>query len=112
MGRRRPAPRVSPGKTVEGAIGGLAGNVAAALIAHFTFFPELKIAYAVPLALAMGLLGITGDLCESMLKRGARGNAGNLIPGHGGLLLDRLDSIVFQRPSALLFLLDIPEMTV
>src|SRR5262245_53187641 len=39
MGRRRLAPRVSPGKTVEGAIGGLLGNVAAALIAHFTFFP-------------------------------------------------------------------------
>jgi phosphatidate cytidylyltransferase len=98
MGRRRLAPRVSPGKTVEGAIGGLAGNVAAALIAHFTFFPELKIAHAVPLALAMGLLGITGDLCESMLKRGARAkDAGNLIPGHGGLL-DRLDSMLFNAP--------------
>src|SRR5262249_28397547 len=68
MGRRRLAPRVSPGKTVEGAIGGLLGNVAAALIAHFTFFPELKVVHAVPLAIVMGLLGITGDLCESMLK--------------------------------------------
>lgn len=98
MGRRRLAPRVSPGKTVEGAIGGLAGNVIAALIAHFWFFPELKIVYAVPLALVMGVLGITGDLCESMLKRGARAkDAGNLIPGHGGLL-DRLDSMLFNAP--------------
>jgi phosphatidate cytidylyltransferase len=98
MGRRRLAPRVSPGKTVEGAIGGLLGNVAAALIAHFTFFPELKVVHAVPLALAMGLLGITGDLCESMLKRGARAkDAGALIPGHGGLL-DRLDSMLFNAP--------------
>ncbi len=98
MGRRRLAPRVSPGKTVEGAIGGLAGNTAAALIAHFTFFPELKIVHAVPLALMMGVLGITGDLCESMLKRGARAkDAGNLIPGHGGLL-DRLDSMLFNAP--------------
>src|SRR5499426_1268960 len=98
MGRRRLAPRVSPGKTVEGAIGGLLGNVAAALIAHFTFFPELKVIHAVPLALAMGLLGITGDLCESMLKRGARAkDAGSLIPGHGGLL-DRLDSMLFNAP--------------
>src|SRR5215475_4767143 len=48
LGRRRLAPRVSPGKTVEGAIGGLLGNVVAALIAHFTFFPELKIIHAVP----------------------------------------------------------------
>src|SRR6266542_3169707 len=98
MGRRRLAPRVSPGKTVEGAIGGLLGNVAAALIAHFTFFPELKVVHAVPLALVMGLLGITGDLCESMLKRGARAkDAGSLIPGHGGLL-DRLDSMLFNAP--------------
>jgi phosphatidate cytidylyltransferase len=98
MGRRRLAPRVSPGKTVEGAIGGLLGNVVAALIAHFTFFPELKIIHAVPLALLMGVLGITGDLCESMLKRGASAkDAGNLIPGHGGLL-DRLDSMLFNAP--------------
>ncbi len=98
LGRKRLAPRVSPGKTVEGAIGGLLGNVIAALIAHFTFFPELKILHAVPLALVMGFLGITGDLCESMLKRGARAkDAGNLIPGHGGLL-DRLDSMLFNAP--------------
>ncbi|MBO0861333.1 MAG: phosphatidate cytidylyltransferase [Chloracidobacterium sp.] len=98
MGRKRLAPRVSPGKTVEGAIGGLLGNVAAALIAHFTFFPELKIVYGVPLVLVMGALGITGDLCESMLKRGARTkDAGGLIPGHGGLL-DRLDSMLFNAP--------------
>ncbi|HEY8461213.1 MAG TPA: phosphatidate cytidylyltransferase [Blastocatellia bacterium] len=98
MGRRRLAPRVSPGKTVEGAVGGLVGNVIAALIAHFTFFPELKIVHAVPLALVMGALGITGDLCESMLKRGARAkDAGGLIPGHGGLL-DRLDSMLFNAP--------------
>ncbi|HEY7182457.1 MAG TPA: phosphatidate cytidylyltransferase [Blastocatellia bacterium] len=98
VGRKRLAPRVSPGKTVEGAIGGLMGNVAAALIAHFTFFPELKIVYGVPLVLVMGALGITGDLCESMLKRGARAkDAGGLIPGHGGLL-DRLDSMLFNAP--------------
>jgi len=98
LGRKRLAPRVSPGKTVEGAIGGLAGNVVAALIAHFWFFPELKISHAIPLALVMGALGITGDLCESMLKRGARAkDAGHLIPGHGGLL-DRLDSMLFNAP--------------
>jgi phosphatidate cytidylyltransferase len=98
FGRNRLAPRVSPGKTVEGAIGGLIGNLAVALIAHFTFFPELRIVHAVPLSLVMGVLGITGDLCESMLKRGAKAkDAGNLIPGHGGLL-DRLDSMLFNAP--------------
>ncbi len=98
MGRRKLAPRVSPGKTIEGLLGGLAGNVIAALIAHFWFFPELKIEYAIPLAIVMGLLGVVGDLCESMLKRGAKAkDAGNLIPGHGGLL-DRLDSMLFNAP--------------
>jgi len=98
LGRRKLAPRVSPGKTVEGLIGGLAGNVIAALVAHFTFFPELKIEHAIPLAVVMGLLGVAGDLCESMLKRGAKAkDAGKLIPGHGGLL-DRLDSMLFNAP--------------
>ncbi len=98
MGRNKLAPKVSPGKTVEGLMGGLAGNLIAALIAHFWFFPELKIAHAVPLALVMGILGVTGDLCESMLKRGAKAkDAGHLIPGHGGLL-DRLDSMLFNAP--------------
>jgi phosphatidate cytidylyltransferase len=98
IGRNKLAPRVSPGKTMEGAIGGLLGNILAALIAHFTFFPELKIVYAIPLALAMGFLGITGDLCESMIKRGAKAkDAGKIIPGHGGLL-DRLDSMLFNAP--------------
>ncbi|MBI1763669.1 MAG: phosphatidate cytidylyltransferase [Acidobacteria bacterium] len=98
LGKRKLAPRISPGKTVEGAIGGLAGNVIAALIAHYTFFPELKLTHAVPLALVMGFLGATGDLCESMLKRGAKAkDAGRLIPGHGGVL-DRLDSMLFNAP--------------
>lgn len=98
LGKRRLAPHISPGKTVEGAIGGLLGNVLAALIAHYTFFPELPLVHAAPLAIVMGLLGITGDLCESMLKRGAKAkDAGKLIPGHGGLL-DRLDSMLFNAP--------------
>ncbi len=98
VGKNKLAPRISPGKTIEGAIGGLCGNVIAAVIAHYTFFPELPLAHAVPLALVMGALGATGDLCESMLKRGAKAkDAGQLIPGHGGFL-DRLDSMLFNAP--------------
>jgi phosphatidate cytidylyltransferase len=98
IGRSKLAPRISPGKTIEGLVGGLVGNVAAAVIAHYTFFPELPLEHAIPLALLMGLLGVLGDLCESMLKRGAqRKDAGSLIPGHGGML-DRLDSMVFNAP--------------
>jgi phosphatidate cytidylyltransferase len=98
LGRHKLAPEISPGKTVEGAIGGLISNVIAAVIAHYTFFPELRLGYATGLALGMGLLAIAGDLCESMLKRGAKAkDAGKIIPGHGGLL-DRLDSMLFNAP--------------
>jgi phosphatidate cytidylyltransferase len=98
IGRNKLAPKISPGKTIEGVIGGLIGNVGAAVLAHFTFFPELKITHAIPLALAMGAAGVTGDLCESMIKRGAKAkDASKLIPGHGGLL-DRLDSMLFNAP--------------
>src|SRR5262245_54609386 len=98
IGRHKLAPRISPGKTIEGGVGGLIASILAAIIAHFTFFPELKIGQAIPLAIFMGLLGIAGDLCESMIKRGAKAkDAGKLIPGHGGLL-DRLDSMLFNAP--------------
>ena len=98
IGRHKLAPHISPGKTVEGAIGGLVGNALAAVIAHYTFFPELPLAHAIPLGLVMGTFGVLGDLAESMLKRGAHiKDAGKLIPGHGGLL-DRLDSMVFNAP--------------
>lgn len=98
LGSHKLAPRISPGKTIEGAIGGLIANVIAALAAHYTFFPELQIAHAVVLALVMGVIGQIGDLCESMLKRGAQAkDSGQIIPGHGGVL-DRLDSLLFNAP--------------
>ena len=98
LGKNKLAPRISPGKTVEGSLGGLVANILAVVIAHFTFFPELNLVTAIPLALIMGSLGIIGDLCESMMKRGSNvKDAANIIPGHGGIL-DRLDSILFNAP--------------
>lgn len=98
FGRHKLAPSISPGKTIEGLIGGLIANILAVVIAHFTFFPTLQLLTAIPLALLMGALGVIGDLCESMLKRGSGvKDAANLIPGHGGIL-DRLDSILFNAP--------------
>ena len=93
-GRRKLMPAVSPSKTVEGAIGGLAGAVIIALLARAVFFPR-PVAEIVGLALVIAVLAELGDLCESALKRafGAK-DSGWIIPGHGGIL-DRLDSLLF-----------------
>lgn len=100
LGRRKLYPIVSPNKSIEGALGGLAGSIAGAVIAKFTFFPELALADAVVTALLLGTLGQLGDLFESLLKRsfGVK-DSGVIIPGHGGIL-DRLDSILFAAPAA------------
>lgn len=100
FGRRKLYPAVSPNKSVEGALGGLAGSIAGAVIARFTFFPELTLADAVVTALLFGILGQLGDLFESLLKRsfGVK-DSGAIIPGHGGIL-DRLDSVLFAAPAA------------
>jgi len=98
LGKRKLYPLVSPKKSVEGMIGGLAGSIIGTLLAGATFFPELTIAGAVATALLVGLLGQLGDLFESLLKRsfGVK-DSGTIIPGHGGML-DRLDSVLFAAP--------------
>jgi len=98
LGKHKLAPSVSPGKTWEGAFGGMAASLLAAALAHFWFFPELPLSAALPLAAVMNVLGVVGDLTESALKRGANAkDAAQILPGHGGLL-DRLDSLLFNAP--------------
>lgn len=98
LGKHKLAPVISPGKTWEGAIGGLLASLALAAAASFTFFTELKWYAALPLAAVMMVVGVVGDLAESAIKRGANAkDAANLLPGHGGLL-DRLDSLLFNAP--------------
>lgn len=98
LGKHKLAPSISPGKTWEGAIGGVVAALAMAALAHFWFFRELPLKLALPLALAMSIVGILGDLVESALKRSASAkDAANILPGHGGLL-DRLDSLLFNAP--------------
>lgn len=98
IGRRRLAPSISPGKTVEGALGGLAGGVAGAFLVRLVGMPQLAPLHAAGLGLAVASMGIVGDLVESLLKRwaGAK-DSGALFPGHGGML-DRLDSLLFGAP--------------
>jgi len=98
IGKHKLAPKVSPGKTWEGVAGGLVSAMALATAAHFWFFKELPLKWALPLAAVMTVLGIFGDLTESALKRGAGAkDAAKILPGHGGAL-DRLDSLLFNAP--------------
>jgi phosphatidate cytidylyltransferase len=96
FGRRKLAPRVSPGKTLEGALGGIAmvALVAWAGAAHFGLPQPAVVAFGC----AVGIFSIIGDLTESMFKRAAGlKDSGALLPGHGGLL-DRIDSVTAAAP--------------
>ena len=98
IGRRRLAPGISPGKSVEGALGGIAGGVLGALAVRQLGLPSVPLAHAAFLGAAVAALGIVGDLDESLLKRWAGvKDSGTLFPGHGGML-DRLDSLLFGAP--------------
>jgi phosphatidate cytidylyltransferase len=94
-GRHRLAPAISPGKTWEGAIGGLFGAIIMGLLLVRLLNLPLSYAQALPLALAVSVFGQAGDLVESLFKRktGVK-DSGRILPGHGGFL-DRIDSVVF-----------------
>ena len=105
LGKHKLYPAVSPKKTVEGAIGGLAGSVIGGLLAHFWYLPRIPLAHVVPLALIAGALGQAGDLGESLLKR-ATGvkDSGAIVPGHGGIL-DRIDALILTSTVVYLYTL-------
>jgi phosphatidate cytidylyltransferase len=95
IGRHKLIPRVSPGKTVEGAFGVLFGSTLAGLAAKLVLLPARSWTELLWLGLTMGFIGQIGDLSESVMKRafGAK-ESGWIFPGHGGIL-DRIDSLLF-----------------
>lgn len=98
LGRRKLLPEVSPGKTVEGTIGLVAGSVIGGLLFRQWFFPMVTVTHAVVLCVVGSVAGQLGDLSESALKREAGvKDSGALLPGHGGIL-DRLDCLMFIAP--------------
>jgi phosphatidate cytidylyltransferase len=103
FGRRKLMPSVSPGKTVEGAIAGVAGTViAGAVYAHFVLGAWIGLPLTLLFGAVAGLIASPvaqlGDLVESLLKREAGvKDSGALLPGHGGVL-DRFDSLFFTIP--------------
>jgi phosphatidate cytidylyltransferase len=82
-----------------GAAGGLAASLAVGVLLGRWLLPQMKVLNLVWLALLLALVGLLGDLFESMLKRQAHvKDASELLPGHGGML-DRLDSLLFAAPA-------------
>jgi len=96
IGRVKLAPRISPGKTWEGVIGGLIAVVLLTLAR--SYWVDTNLSVLVPFCLAVATLSIVGDLTVSMFKRTAGvKDSGKLFPGHGGVL-DRIDSIAAAAP--------------
>jgi phosphatidate cytidylyltransferase len=94
IGRTPLAPTISPGKTVEGAVGGVACGVAAVLLFNYFLGLRVEAGLIVPLAVLLPVAAHAGDLVESKLKRSMQvKDASRIIPGHGGLM-DRLDSVL------------------
>ena len=98
FGKHKLAPRVSPGKTWEGAVAGLLFAVLAAWLVDVLFMRGLAFPHVLVMGLIVGTFGQASDLAESLLKRDAGvKDSSNLIPGHGGML-DRFDSLILISP--------------
>ncbi|MBR3972296.1 MAG: phosphatidate cytidylyltransferase [Ruminococcus sp.] len=104
MGKRKLCPAISPHKTVEGAIGGVFGSVAGAMISGLVFqfivYDNIRINFGALMIIGLfcAVVSVIGDLVFSVVKRdcGIK-DYGSLMPGHGGLL-DRVDSVIFCVP--------------
>lgn len=98
FGRHKLCPSVSPKKTVEGAFGGLFFGGLAATLCAIVLIREINWMVLLPMAMILTGVGIIGDLCESIVKRGTdTKDSGTLLLGHGGIL-DRIDSLLLAAP--------------
>ncbi|MCX7958129.1 MAG: phosphatidate cytidylyltransferase [Deltaproteobacteria bacterium] len=104
LGRHKLYEIVSPKKTIEGSLGGIAGGIAGVYIIALFFGKCPSLPFVLLAGVVVNLAGQAGDLFESMFKRDAGiKDSGNLIPGHGGML-DRVDAIIFSAPVMYLIL--------
>lgn len=103
LGKHKLCPSVSPGKTIEGSIGGILANIVVGSIIKGFFLPELPWGVSIIFFVIIGAVGQIGDLFESQLKRvsGIK-DSGSILPGHGGIL-DRIDALMFAAPVVYLF---------
>jgi len=104
LGRHKLSPAVSPGKTIEGSIGGLAVNLVLGGVGKYFFLSGLPWGLSLLFFLTVGIAGQVGDLFESELKRSSGiKDSGGILPGHGGIL-DRIDALLFASPVAYIFI--------
>jgi len=98
LGKHRLFEKVSPKKSIEGAIGGLAGALLVFLIVHYAGWYKISLEMALFSGSVVGIFGQLGDLVESWFKRdsGVK-DSSSILPGHGGFL-DRFDSLIFVSP--------------
>ncbi len=105
LGKHKLAPNISPGKTIEGTIGGIAACILTGLIVNYGFGSPMSSDWTVLFSLIIAIAAIFGDLAESAIKRGAGlKDSGAIVPGHGGVL-DRFDSLIFVFPVSYYFIL-------
>jgi phosphatidate cytidylyltransferase len=98
IGKHRLFERVSPKKSIEGALGGLAGAVLAFLAVYYFEWYNISLELSLISGLIVGTFGQFGDLVESWFKRDAGiKDSSHILPGHGGIL-DRFDSLIFVAP--------------
>jgi phosphatidate cytidylyltransferase len=103
MGKHKLCPNVSPGKTIEGLIGGTLATLIAGSIFKAFLLPALPWTACLLMFLLIGIIGPLGDLFESEFKRAANiKDSGGILPGHGGIL-DRIDALLFASPIVYLF---------
>ncbi len=105
FGRHKLCPAVSPKKTIEGAVGGIGSAAVAALVFGCWLLDRPQLFLLLAIAVFLSLLGVIGDLTESVIKRGAGvKDSGSCLGGHGGIL-DRIDSLLFAIPALYYILL-------
>jgi len=104
LGKHKILPVISPKKSWEGSMGGIAGAILAAFLAQSIFLKEVPLTHLLSLSILISIFGQVGDFVESSFKRAANlKDSSNIIPGHGGIL-DRFDSLLFSAPLVYFYL--------
>ncbi len=105
FGKHKLAPNISPNKTIEGSLGGIATSVVVGFVFSMIFFSDLSLALlTIPCSFLMAIAGQIGDLFESAMKRVTHiKDSGRILPGHGGML-DRIDGLLLVIPVLYVYL--------